>query len=210
MTTTYLAFCGRGAPFSVVAVATEACLVWPAVASAGRTARPGCASDFWIGRVAGLSPGRELVRSGLVDIERCLWLLKARYVRGVEATGHRGVVRAAHARIFEEAARMPQLGVYDVDSKSIRRAKSIAGKQQMASCGYRNSVSSSKGMFAQRKFAASAFNSEGNWAGSALTHRSRGQMTDPSPLITTDRQGTLSSLTYLGLCNGKSHAAGLS
>lgn len=44
--------------------------------------------------------------------------------------------------------------------------------------------------------AASAFNSEGNRAGSALTHRSRGQMTDPSPLITADRQGTLSGLTY--------------
>lgn len=133
-------------------MATEACLVCPAVASEGRTVRPRCASDFWIGRVAGLSPGRELVRSGLVDIECCLWLLKARYVRGVEATGHRGVVLAAHARIVEEAARMPRFGgVYDVDSKSIRRAKSIAGKQQMASCGYRNSVRSSKRYVCSKK-----------------------------------------------------------
>lgn len=90
---------------------------------------------------------------------------------------------------------MPREGVYGVDSKSIRRAKSIAGKQELAPCGYRNSVSSSKVCLLKGKFAVSAFNSEGNRAGSALTHRSRGQMTDPSPLITTDRQGTLSSLT---------------
>lgn len=100
----------RSAPFSVVAVATEARLLCPAVASAERRARAGCAPDFWTGRIAGLSPGRQLVRSSLVDIWRCLWLLNARYVRGVEATGHRGVARAAHARIFEEAARMPRQG----------------------------------------------------------------------------------------------------
>lgn len=46
------------------------------------------------------------------------------------------------------------------------------------------------------KFAASAFNSEGNRAGFALTHRSRGQITDPSVLISADRQGTWSGLTY--------------
>jgi hypothetical protein len=74
------------------------------------TARVACASNFWTGRSADVSRGRQLVRSDLEDIERCLWFLKARYVRGVEATGHRGVVRAAHARIFEEAARMPRLG----------------------------------------------------------------------------------------------------
>lgn len=72
--------------------------------------RATCASDLCADRNADLSPGLQLVRSGLVDIERCLWLLKARYVRGVEATVHRGVVRAAHARIFEEAARMPRKG----------------------------------------------------------------------------------------------------
>lgn len=151
MAKTHFPFCGRGAPFSVVAVATEACLVCPAVASEGRTVRAGCVPEFCTGRIAGRSPGRQLVRSDLVDNGRCLWLLKARYIRGVEATGHRGVVRAAHARIFEEAARMPQLGVYDVDSKSIRRAKSIAGKQQMAPCGYRNSVSSTKGYVCSKK-----------------------------------------------------------
>lgn len=105
----HTSFCVRRAPFSVVAVATEACLLFcPAVASTGRRARAGCASDFWIGRVAGLSPARQLVRRSLVDIWRCLWLLNARYVRGVEATGHRGVARAAHARIFEKAAGMPR------------------------------------------------------------------------------------------------------
>lgn len=77
----------------------------------------------------------------------------------------------------------------------MRHAKSIAGKQEMASCGYRKSMRLSKVRLFKRKFAASAFNSEGNRAGSALTHRSRGQMTDPGPLITADRQGTLSSLT---------------
>lgn len=65
----------------------------------------------------------------------------------------------------------------------------------MAPCGYRNSVTSSKVCLFKGKFAVSAFNSEANRAGSVLTHCSRGQMTDPSPLITTDRQGTLSDLT---------------
>lgn len=105
---TGFSFCARSAPFSVVAVATEARLVCPAVAIAGRTVCAGCACDLCADRNAGLSAGRQLVCSSLVDIGRCLWLLKARYVRGVEATGHRGVVRAAHARIFEEAARMPR------------------------------------------------------------------------------------------------------
>lgn len=105
---TQIPFCGRGAPFSCVAVATDARLLCPAGTSAGRMVRNGCASDFCADRTAGLSPSLQLARSGLVDIERCLWLLKARYVRGVEATGHRGVVRAAQARIFEEAARMPR------------------------------------------------------------------------------------------------------
>lgn len=146
-----VSFCVRSAPFSVVAVATDARLFCPAVASTGRRARAGCASDFWTGRVAGLSPARQLVRRSLVDIWRCLWLLNARYVRGVEATGHRGVARAAHARIFEEAARMPRWRVYAGDSKSIRRARSIAGKQKTAPRGYGNSVSKFRGVFAQRK-----------------------------------------------------------
>lgn len=86
----------QNALFSLVAVATEAGLLWPPDSKA---MRGGVSEklDLEI-RLSSLFPATVAVCSSLAVVVRCLWLLKRTEVRNAGRRG--GARRTAHARIF--------------------------------------------------------------------------------------------------------------